>query len=334
LPSCASAALGASCLTIIFSLIFPGLNIIMTIPEILAELGPYTGRFPRAAMEAAIEQREAITPELLRIVEAVAADPVEYAKREDDMLLVFALFLLAHFRETRAYAPIIKMMSAPGEIPELLVGDTITEDLSRILASVYDGNPAPLRSLAEHADVDEFVCGAAIETFVVLAHTGRMPRDEVVAYFRALYREKLRRTEAFIVIWDALTGCVLDLPAPELLPEVRQAYADGLVDPYFEDLENIERDLSPESLREPKQFTLITDAIAETEWWAAFDPQEPWAGDDPLEPVIPATELEPPWLDPVIDVPPEPFRREPKIGRNEPCPCGSGKKYKKCCGQG
>jgi len=22
-----------------------------------------------------------------------------------------------------------------------------------------------------------------------------------------------------------------------------------------------------------------------------------------------------------------------KIGRNEPCPCGSGKKYKKCCGQ-
>ncbi|KKP24167.1 MAG: Protein translocase subunit SecA [candidate division TM6 bacterium GW2011_GWF2_28_16] len=24
---------------------------------------------------------------------------------------------------------------------------------------------------------------------------------------------------------------------------------------------------------------------------------------------------------------------EPKIGRNDPCPCGSGKKYKKCCGQ-
>jgi preprotein translocase subunit SecA len=25
-------------------------------------------------------------------------------------------------------------------------------------------------------------------------------------------------------------------------------------------------------------------------------------------------------------------RREKKIGRNDPCPCGSGKKYKKCCG--
>lgn len=30
-----------------------------------------------------------------------------------------------------------------------------------------------------------------------------------------------------------------------------------------------------------------------------------------------------------------PVRREaPKVGRNDPCPCGSGQKYKKCCGQG
>jgi SEC-C motif domain protein len=30
----------------------------------------------------------------------------------------------------------------------------------------------------------------------------------------------------------------------------------------------------------------------------------------------------------------QPFRRDqPKIGRNDPCPCGSGKKYKKCCEQ-
>ncbi len=31
---------------------------------------------------------------------------------------------------------------------------------------------------------------------------------------------------------------------------------------------------------------------------------------------------------------PETFVREqPKVGRNDPCPCGSGKKYKKCCGR-
>ena len=27
------------------------------------------------------------------------------------------------------------------------------------------------------------------------------------------------------------------------------------------------------------------------------------------------------------------MRTAPKVGRNDPCPCGSEKKYKKCCGQ-
>ena len=26
-------------------------------------------------------------------------------------------------------------------------------------------------------------------------------------------------------------------------------------------------------------------------------------------------------------------RKAPKVGRNDPCPCGSGKKYKNCCGR-
>lgn len=29
---------------------------------------------------------------------------------------------------------------------------------------------------------------------------------------------------------------------------------------------------------------------------------------------------------------PAPIARRMKVGRNDPCPCGSGKKYKKCCG--
>ena len=29
--------------------------------------------------------------------------------------------------------------------------------------------------------------------------------------------------------------------------------------------------------------------------------------------------------------PPKPKKAGPKVGRNDPCPCGSGKKFKKCC---
>ncbi|WP_082849957.1 SEC-C metal-binding domain-containing protein [Halioglobus sp. HI00S01] len=33
--------------------------------------------------------------------------------------------------------------------------------------------------------------------------------------------------------------------------------------------------------------------------------------------------------------PPEPVTRlAPKVGRNDPCPCGSERKFKKCCGRG
>jgi preprotein translocase subunit SecA len=30
---------------------------------------------------------------------------------------------------------------------------------------------------------------------------------------------------------------------------------------------------------------------------------------------------------------PQPVHVEEKVGRNDPCPCGSGKKYKNCCGK-
>ncbi len=33
------------------------------------------------------------------------------------------------------------------------------------------------------------------------------------------------------------------------------------------------------------------------------------------------------------DVKPQPIQKGPKVGRNDPCPCGSGKKYKHCCGK-
>jgi preprotein translocase subunit SecA len=39
------------------------------------------------------------------------------------------------------------------------------------------------------------------------------------------------------------------------------------------------------------------------------------------------------YFDPSSPVKQEPIRVEPKIGRNDPCPCGSGKKYKQCHGK-
>jgi SWIM/SEC-C metal-binding protein len=48
-------------------------------------------------------------------------------------------------------------------------------------------------------------------------------------------------------------------------------------------------------------------------------------------------ELEPDQPEDTTDLerllhPPQPVTVEKKVGRNDPCPCGSGKKHKKCCG--
>lgn len=117
------------------------------------------------------------------------------------------------------------------------------------------------------------------------------------------------------------------MPAPELLEAVRRAYKDGLIDPGFASLEGIERDLRsrPEGRRE--RHYVITDAINEMAWWAAFHPED--SRPRPL-PKLTAPSAPP---EPASYDRPLPYVREPKIGRNDPCPCGSGKKYKKCCGK-
>jgi hypothetical protein len=288
----------------------------MAVADILKELELCTGRFPKRATEQAIEQRDAITPELLRVLEEVAADPGGFAQREDYMLHLFAMHLLAQFREKRAYRPIVAIFSAPGDVPDRLAGDTVTEGLKQILGSVYDGDPEPLCRLVEDPNVDEYVRSAAIDTFVVLWSSGQMPRDDVVAYFRSLFRGKLERR--FSNAWNGLVGAVADLRAHELLEEVRQAYADSLVDPSFSDLERLGRELNSPA-RPLRGYDLITDTISEMQWWACFDRTESKSAKPPAA------------KPPRPSAPPPVLATAPKVGRNEPCPCGSGKKYKKCC---
>jgi hypothetical protein len=303
----------------------------MTIPEILKELELYTGQFPMAAMRAAVAQREAITPELLRVVEAVAAAPAEHAQREDYMLHHFAVHLLAQFREKRTYPSLVRMVSAPGELPFDLLGDTVTEGLGQLLASVYDGDRAPLQRLVESGAVNEFVRDAALKAFLVLEHSGQMPRAEVVEYFRSLFHGKLERTHSYA--WAALICAVANMPAPELLEEVRQAYAEGLVDESVSDLKSLERDIAAPPAWRHERHCPLNDAIAEMEWWASFHPEDSHPHGLPqFDPPAPLSATSDSFSSSYH--PPEPFVRELKSGPNDPCPCGSGKKYKKCCGQG
>ena len=294
----------------------------MEIAKIVQALERHTYTLPRKALEAAVAQRDAITPELMRFLEYTVANAEALAaERREDLYFghIHAMYLLAQFRETRAFPLLVRFCELPGQTPEDLLDDTVTEGLDRILASTFDGDTDALKRVIENPACNDYVRAAALRTLVILVRVGAKERDEVVAYMAALFHEKVERVPCFF--WDALISCAVELHAHELEEDIRRAYEEELADPTFmapsEAAEALAKD-KDRALKDLPQNVpgLIDDAIADMQSWACFDEAE-----NNLYP-LPAPVRQPP-----------PPRNPPKIGRNDKCPCGSGKKYKKCCGQ-
>ncbi len=287
----------------------------MDIETIRQELEFNSGRFPIDAVRAAIEQREAMTPVLLAALQE-AADAPEAIKRKPSLMLhIYAMFLLAQFREQAAYPLLVKFFSTPGDISLDTTGDVVTEDLGRILASVCHDDLEPIKRMIEDPAVNEYVRSACLRALTLLVAEQKLDREQVVDYFRSLFHGRLEPEPEFI--WSALIVACRDLYPAELMHDIERAYEDGLVDPFYIRMENIQDALAEgeeEILQRSRQRGgLIEDTVAEMRWWACFkDDAEASAN------------LSPTMLR-------QPVVKGKKIGRNDPCPCGSGKKYKKCC---
>ena len=79
---------------------------------------------------------------MLDELRCAAADPVALlSKGESYIRHVYAMYLLAQFREAAAYPLLVDFVATPGEIVMELAGDVVTEDLGRMLASLSHGNP-------------------------------------------------------------------------------------------------------------------------------------------------------------------------------------------------
>ena len=289
----------------------------MEILEILEEFERRTGPLPREAVEAAVERREEITPVLLRILE----DTLERAKTDSGngrSAHLFAMLLLAQFREIRAYPLVLRLTLLPSELLEELCGDFITENMGQILASVCGGELEGIQSLIENEAADEWARCAGLTSLLTLVGGGVKSRDEIVAYLASLFRDKLRREN--VVVWSSLVSVNCSLQPAELFDDIEAAYAEGLADPMFltpDDVEYYMAVTQEEALsRLRERYRLVEDTCDEISWWACFH------------------EPPPPKARPSIAVSAvvQAFRKQPKTGRNDPCPCGSGKKYKKCCG--
>ncbi|MGE0883887.1 MAG: DUF1186 domain-containing protein [Blastocatellales bacterium] len=298
----------------------------MTIEEILKALAHKDNKFPRAALEQAVAQKEEITPHLLKILERVADDPDEFLDQQDFSYL-YALHLLAQFREKRAYPLVIRIASLPKPTIDYLLGDTITEGLPKIIASVCDGDTSLIAQLAENTEAEEFVRGSALRSLTALVASGDKSREEVMSYFSRLFDEYLEKgkseeevSEETVTVLTDITSCATDIYPEEIFDKIKEAFELDFIDEFMLDLDYVKEKMALgkeavlAELHEDSHLQLMEDTIKEMEWWAGY--QEPEKKPKPADP--PAYR---PYTPPPV-----------KIGRNDPCPCGSGKKYKKCHG--
>ena len=248
----------------------------MDIQEILQQFATNTGTFPRDAVAQAIAQREAITPELLRVL-AEAQHNSEHLIESDSMAHIYAMYLLAQFREPRAYPLIVEFFSIPGDIALDTTGDVATEDLGRILASVSCGDIRLMTALVENEHANEYVRVAALRGLVTLVACGEQSRDDIIAYFQGLFQGGLAIDVS--LVWYGLVSASNDLYPEELYDDIKHAYDEELIETGFIGLDDIDETLQRgkervlDALHHNQRYSLITDTITEMEWWACFHPE-------------------------------------------------------------
>lgn len=300
----------------------------MHIPTFLEAIGRNTGPFPRHAIEHAVRQRDGIIPELLGLVENVLDDSVRIIAEEPDYIgHVVALYLLAQFRETRAYPLMVRMARFPGRMLHALVGELMAEDFGRVLASVYGNDITRITTLIESDDVNDRARGNAIEALKLLVATSDKPRDDIMAYYKTLFEGGLERRPSYA--WNTLIACATRLHPEELYDHIVAAYHEGLVQNFFMTPDDVAKVLRIDKGKTLDRLSVaspgyIDDTTQEPGLLRRFNTPRETRTDNAANPrrdVLSGMS------------PPSRAATAAAATPNAPCPCGSGKKHKKCCGR-
>jgi hypothetical protein len=313
------------------------------------------GRAPLASLRWILDNPDAGAAILLGILEDAVTAKTDQPYRSPTGYLV-AMLMLAQLKDKRAFPLVIRFASRP-DVEDIL-DDFVTEDLGRVLASVFDGDIEPLQRLIENPAANEWARSACLSALELLVLFGKAERESVIGYLRRLMDIHGGRLEReFSQVWNALADSALNLHPGDLLADLDRAYGEGLVDPGYVSLREIVRQARhpvAEVLQRSRKASmgLVTDAIVEIKRWPAFAaPERPVsppkpdrllanASRQPRPVAVPSRPGSanhfgaPPLSDAALTsffAPGVPIHAEPKTGRNDPCPCGSGRKYKRCC---
>ena len=271
---------------------------------------------PVDAIRAAQANRETMAPVFLRRIDDFLASEAS----ADPKALSLMFHLLGEWREKSAYRSQAALLRLPDDIVGSILGDYITETTHRVMAGVFDGDPEPIYAIIRDPEADEFVRAKMCQAIAMLTRRGELPRDATIVFLRDCFSQLEPKKDCYV--WSGWIDAVTWLGSTELRPLVQQVFWRKSIDPMWRSLREFEKDFQyaidhPDAEPRYVDLTPFGDTVAELSGRAGFEPELP--------------RLDTPnWsmLDSLGTPHREPLR---KVGRNDPCPCGSGKKYKKCC---
>ena len=280
---------------------------------------------PREAVLWALDHWEEASDRFLSRFRAIAANMLEDYQEEafdesDAATLFYLMHLFAEKRDTRAYAPLCERLQRERDRDVWLL-NVVEDSLPGVLIALYDGDPEPLQRIVESAVCDEWIRSAALGALCYLVRFERaLGEDAARDYLRHLYeRAEPRKLNG---IWLAWIDAVALLGYSDLAPDVARLFSKAWIDESFSTIQDFHAMLAearsdPKAAFERLKLAPFTSTIALVD---TYDSVELSADLDEGSLEGRGGVSDAPYINPVRDV-----------GRNDPCPCGSGKKYKKCC---
>jgi Protein of unknown function (DUF1186)/SEC-C motif len=293
--------------------------IAMDATEILDQFTNVEG-LPREALQAACVQRAEMVPRFLAAIEGYLNREPAARKPPTPLFLIF--HLLGEWRERAAYRPLALLLRCPEA--EQVLGDAVAATCHRVMAAVFDGDPQPLYDIILDPNADEFIRAAMFETLAMVTLRDELDRGTAARFLRDAYNDLRPQREC--CVWVGWESAIALLGLAELKVLVKRVFDRGFIDPRILSFDRFEKDLQhgiaqAEVAWRPhdKYYELFGETIEELSGWY-YLPVENESGQEWQD------EGELDWL---LS---EPYQNPLRgVGRNDPCPCGSGKKFKKCC---
>ena len=293
----------------------------MTLEQALDKLKPFQSQVPIEALEVISHNWNDAEPVLLAELDRCIDQPLA---EEHTALFLYALYLCAEMRCEAAFERYVRILRLPNLLLDVLIGDILTENMQDMLARTCAGRIVDLKALVEDETVYAFARSAALTALSHLVIAETLSHEEMKQYCIELLSQRLERQPSYA--WDAAVSMAVDLHIETALPLVESAYQNGLANPGTQSFKEIKEALSSPKNKRKMSAWREKIAVYDTAHEMSFFAQN-WKKEDSQSKADP-TEL----LEEVREV--RQRQSQPKfgkIGRNEPCPCGSGKKYKKCC---